>query len=255
MRNTFQWRRCKTKNFNIFITPNSLAERHVDKIQNKEEDLVNKLEGYLKIKNSSKINLYLYPSLTLKKKELGGKSPGFARYEGKKVAYVYNQKYPYIATFHEETHILCFEWDKPSSFIENQYIISTASFYEGLAMHTQSKFFNKYFDRYSLNAKPPKGQTLHEAIKPDIESNSAPPIRDILMYDGYCNKLKNGAQLGSIVDFLIVVYGIDTFKKLFITLSEKKTKEENSLIFKNVYGKTIQHLDQEWRNYVLDSKH
>jgi hypothetical protein len=249
-----QWQKYDTKNLNIFFILHSLADKHLETIKTKEEIAIKKLEDYLEVKNIAKINLYLYPSLTIKKKELGGKSQMYARYEGRRIAYVYNYRYPNVAAYHEETHILCFEWDKPSSYLENQYLISTASFYEGLAMHTQSKFFNKYFNRYSLNAKPPLGLTLHEAIKPDIVNNTAPQTQKILMYKGYCDNLKNGAQLGSVVDFLINTYGMAKFKKLFINLSESKTKEENILTFQKVYGQSIQDIDKQWRQFVLDSK-
>ena len=229
-----------------------MAEKNLPEVENSEENLIIKLEEFLKIKNPKKINLYLYPSLTLKKKDLGGTSPGFSRFEGRKIAYVYNKKFPKVATAHEETHLLCFEWDKPSSFIEKQYIISTASFYEGLAMYTQSKFFNRYFNRYSLTARPPKGMTLSQAIKDDINNDRVPKIKDILMYEGYCKKLGNGAQLGSITEFLIEIYSLDKFRELFIKLSESNTQAKNESFFKTVYGKNIDTLDLEWRSYVVN---
>ena len=246
-----RWQDHYTKNFNIYFIPRSLAEKHLNEISRKEEELMVKLENYLGVKNSNKINLYLYPSLTLKKKELGGTSGGQARFKGRNIAYVYNHKYPHIGVYHEETHILCFEWGKPISFIEGQDLISTASFYEGLAMHTQSKFFNKYFYKYSLNAKSLKGLTLNQAIKPDVEAEKAPLIKEILMYEGYCNKLKNGAQLGSVVDYLIETYGIPKFKKLFISLSENKSQNDNEKVFLTEYGKTIDEIDGDWRSYIL----
>lgn len=245
------WEIKETENFSFYYIRDSFADKNIDSIVNKEEELLVKLENYLRIKKSEKINLYLYPSLSRKKNELGGKSTGYARFEGRKVAYVYNHKYPYIATYHEETHILCFDWDKPSSYIENQYLISTASFYEGFAMHTQAKFYNKYFDRYSLNAKPPKGHTLHQAIKTDIQNHNAPHLKEILMYEGYCKRLKNGAQLGSIVDYLIEIYNIEKFKKLFVNLSESKNQKENEEVFINIYGKSIDVIDSSWRKFVL----
>ena len=246
------WRKSFSKNFIYYYLPESMAEKNLSEIKDSEENLLIKLEKFLAVKNPKKINLYLYPSLTLKKKHLGGTSPGFSHFEGRKIAYVYNNKFPKMAIAHEETHILCFEWDKPSSFIENQYIISTASFYEGLAMYAQSKFFNRYFNRYSLTAKPPKGMTLNQAIKDDIINNCVPRIKEILMYEGYCHKLKNGAQLGSISEFLIEIYSLDKFKELFIKLSESKTQAENELFFKTVYGKNIETLDSEWRSYVVN---
>lgn len=248
------WLIKKTDNFNIYYITGSYAETHLDEVIRKEEELLQNLEKYLGVDNSENINLYLYPSLALKKKEWGGKSPWCARYEGRKIIYTYTNEFPFIATHHEETHILCFKWGKPSSYIEGQTLISTASFYEGLAMHTQSKFFNQYFYKYSLNAKPPQGLTLHQAIKPDIENNSAPLTKDILMYKGYTTKLKNGAQLGSIVTFLIEIYGLDRFKKLFISLSEEKSQQENEDVFTEVYGKTIGKVDAEWRSFVLNAK-
>ena len=246
------WKKSFSKNFIYYYLPESMAEKNLSEIKNSEENLLIKLENFLEIKNPKKINLYLYPSLPLKKNDLGGISPGFSRFEGRKIAYVYNKKFTKVATAHEETHLLCFEWDKPSSFIENQYIISTASFYEGLAMYTQSKFFNKYFNRYSLTAKPPKGMTLNQAIKDDIINDRAPKIKDILMYKGYCQKLKNGAQLGSISEFLIEIYSLDKFRELFIKLAESKTQAENESFLKTVYGKNIDTLDSEWRSYVVN---
>lgn len=246
------WKKSSSKNFIYYYLPHSKAENNLLEIKNSEENLLIKLEKFLRVKNPKTINLYLYPSLTLKKNDLGGTSPGFSRFEGRKIAYVYNQKFTKVATAHEETHLLCFEWDKPSSFIENQYLISTASFYEGLVMYTQSKFFNRYFNRHSLTAKPPKGMTLNQAIKDDIINDCAPKIKDILMYKGYCQNSKNGAQLGSISKFLIEIYSLDKFRELFIKLSESKIQAENESFIKTVYGKNIDTLDLEWRSYVVN---
>ena len=64
--------------------------------------------------------------------------------------------------------------------------------------------------------------------------------------------LKNGAQLGSISEFLIEIYSLDKFKELFIKLSESKTQAKNESFFKTVYGKNIDTLDSEWRSYVVN---
>ncbi len=72
------------------------------------------------------------------------------------------------------------------------------------------------------------------------------------MYKGYCQKLKNGAQLGSISEFLIEIYSLDKFRELFIKLAESKTQAENESFLKTVYGKNIDTLDSEWRSYVVN---
>ncbi|OGD63759.1 hypothetical protein A2160_03735 [Candidatus Beckwithbacteria bacterium RBG_13_42_9] len=248
-----QWLQAKSTNFNIFYKPKSLAQKHIRDIVKKEEIVLRKLQKFLDVKNSRKINLYLYPSLASKKKELGGKSPASARFRERRLAYVYSLRFPSVACAHEETHILCFRWNKnkPTSYIENQDLISTASFYEGLAIYTQSLFFNKYFYKYSLIAKPPKGMTLNQSIKQDVLDNNVPTISEILMYEGYCSKLKNGGQLGSIVKFLIESYGLNKFKNLFVKISEDKTLKDNELVFQKVYAKTITKLNEEWKKYVI----
>lgn len=61
------WRKSFSKNFIYYYLPESMAEKNLSEIKNSEENLLIKLEKFLEIKNPKKINLYIYPSLTLKK--------------------------------------------------------------------------------------------------------------------------------------------------------------------------------------------
>ncbi|MFH1561188.1 MAG: hypothetical protein ABID04_01250 [Patescibacteria group bacterium] len=249
------WQEIAIDTFTIYYQKNTIAEENIEEIIKKEAQCIDKVCRFLRVDKAFRLNVYLYPSMTLKKKYMGGSSPGSSNYKTKSVGYVYNKRWiKNIATCHEETHIYCMLWGGKQVELEGKLINSLPGLYEGLAMYTQSILYYEYFYRFE-QVPPPKGMTINQSIISDISQNKAPDVFNVLMYNGYCKNLTNGAQLGSIVGFIIDTYGLPVFKKIYLYASEDKKLNENIRVFEEILKKTAKKINEDWKAYVRQHPH
>jgi hypothetical protein len=57
-------------------------------------------------------------------------------------------------------------------------------------------------------------------------------------------------QAGSLIRYLIKIYGLEKFKEVYKNLSREKTNRQNIKITEDVYSKPIKELEEDWKRYL-----
>lgn len=92
-------------------------------------------------------------------------------------------------------------------------------------------------------------QSFADFVRPWISGGSALPLATSYVGRGISDMNTLYYQWASFVEFLIQVYGRDKFDQLYATGSSNP----GSADYAGVYGKTLDQLEAEWRDYVLRS--
>jgi hypothetical protein len=235
------WLITKSPHYIFHDLKNSLAHKEINKIIKIKERDYKKIISFLKIKNSQKIKYFLYPDLKEKKKLMGSDDFGNAIWEECEllndrlktkrfeIHVLYAAKIKFIGE-HEDTHLLSLYWGLPP------YLFS-----EGLCQFMEGKLFGKDVDILSKRL---------------IERNKIYSLK-FLLNDKNWDMVKEEIaypQVGSFVRYLINTYGLEKFKKIYKKLPRNKAFREKIKIIENIYSKSIQELEKEWKRYLIDLK-
>ncbi|MGD2250233.1 MAG: hypothetical protein PVF58_17675 [Candidatus Methanofastidiosia archaeon] len=209
------WDSYESEHFIFYYHADELTIEDIKTIVETEEELFDELTELLSVEYTGKIEYYLY-----------GKRKDF---EGIPGAYCVGNEIRFLCEFcvnfckeglndaHEMTHA-----------IANQIGIQHGFLAEGLAV---------YVEEYYV-----EGANLHGIIKILHTENRLTPLETLV--DGFWSDiLYNYDIVGSFTAYLVEEYGMDTFKVLY-------TKDCCAQSFEEVYGKSLQVLEQEWLQVV-----
>ncbi|PJE64290.1 MAG: hypothetical protein COU90_02465 [Candidatus Ryanbacteria bacterium CG10_big_fil_rev_8_21_14_0_10_43_42] len=232
-KNDSRWLRFESKHYIFHYFPESLAEKDITAIANRQEKVYKKIIIFLDGDYpAQKISYYLYPSEEIKKSLMG--DDGFAQsiYNDFIIHALYTSEVQFIGE-HEDMHLLSLPWG-----------LSISLFQEGLAEYMVGYDFRGLdHDVCSKKAIDNKALLMPSQL---MDQESWLNTSDDLMFEYYC-------IAGSFTGYLIDNYGKDVFKDLYMKTSRDFTSAENAGVFKQVYDKTIQEGEIDWLEHVRKS--
>lgn len=202
---------------------NSCAEKDIYKIIDFQEKCFKHICNSLKVNIGFKINYYLCDSPEELGRIYGDNEPanGFAQMPDKIYA-VYNEKVKCIG-YHEDVHIISYNTlTRPKqSFIR-----------EGLAM-----FFDRVWWGYPNQAW----------VKEMIECGVFLKVSNLMNNEEFFkySEVITYPYAGAFTEFLINIFGIEKYKKLYLNTSENAEAS-----FSSIFGSTLENIENEFTDYV-----
>lgn len=231
-----QWIKRESSHYVFHYFKDSLAEKEIEKIIEIQEQSYKKIMKILELKNKRKIDYYLYFSEKIKEFLMGDSGYGNAIWikikkiknwvpEKFEVHCVYNNKIKCIGP-HEDTHLLSLS-----------YGVATFLFSEGLAEFMDEKWQDKDIDIWARDYF--KKNKLY-SIKFLMENKNWDKVDEMIVYP----------QSGSFVKYLINIYGIEKFKKIYQELSRNKTLRANIRIIEKICSDSIENIEKNWKKSI-----
>lgn len=226
-----RWLKKETNHYVFHYFSNSLAEKEIDTIAERQEKAFEKIISFLRVEPPKrKISYYLYPEAQTKKELMGDDWYAQSIYKDFCVHILYTKNIKPIGE-HEDTHLLSLTWG-----------LSIGSLQEGLAEYLVGH--NWYGDGHENMVK--------EGFKKGILS----PINSLMSHDAWVklpdeNILYYYCLAGSFVKFLIEKHGREKFEKLYRETDRKNSLEKNTKIFEKIYNFSIEEAEKEWKNNLL----
>jgi hypothetical protein len=231
------WLVKKSPHYIFHFLKNSLAQEDINKVIKVQEESYKKILRTLKLKNKRKLNYYLYPSKKIKNELMGDDGHGNGiwleiakqkriwKSEKFEVHALYNNKIQCIGA-HEDTHLLSLPWG-----------VAIFLFSEGLAEFMSEKWQNKDIDFW---AKEYLKKNKLYSIEFLANNKNWDKVNEMIVYP----------QSGSFIRYLIRIYGIEKFKRVYKKVSRKKKFNDNIRIIKEIYSKSIEKLEKDWKKYL-----
>jgi len=216
----------KSRHFNIFYKPNSLAEKEIDFITVALEKSFAVVIKKLSLpSNFPKIHYYLYPNNNSKFQVMGDMGNANARIKQFAVHGVYNKKIKIVGR-HEIVHLLTNKWGKPPELLR-----------QGLAEAMEEKW-------HKINH--------HQWVKNFSKNKKLIALKYLLDDKKFWrfNELVTYPESGSFVKYLIDCYGLKLFKRLYEKLHYDLSVKQKEKIIKKTTGKPVKELEKDWLNYV-----
>lgn len=232
-----EWLERESGHYVFYYLKNSLAEKDIDQIVGLKEKHYGKILKFLNLKNNQIIKYYLYPALKEKIDLMGDDSPGNAiwgeleliigepKTSNFEIHAIYNNKCQFIGE-HEDTH-----------FLSLPFGLSIYLFCEGLAQFMEGNLFNRDID---IISKELLNQGKLYYIKDLIDNKNWKNVEPKIIYP----------EVGSFARFLINTYGWNKFKNIYQKISRLKKFEENLKIIEKRFGKSIENIEKDWKNYL-----
>lgn len=225
------WSVYESEHYVFHVQKNSLAEHDIESIKNRQESAYEKITTTLGIiRNFQKIKYYFYSTREQKEKLMGDSWFGQTIYNEFTIHAVYNEKDKVVGE-HEDTHLLSLEWGLPISL-----------FQEGLAeaMVGSSMFGNAHKD------------VLNQGFEKGLSIN----LEELFSQQGWLDTPDEEAEFfysvaGSFVTHLILVFGREIFKKVYLSMGRQNHCEENIKQFQIITGKTLKNVEAEWLKVTL----
>jgi len=225
------WKTLETEHYIFNFFPNSVAEKEIKDIAERQEQAYKKIISFLEIPESTqKIIYYLYPDEQTKKELMGDDWYAQAIYAENCIHVLYTEEIKPIGE-HEDTHLLSLPWG--SSF---------ALFQEGLAEYLVGH--NWYGEDHSKCVEEGWAKGLKLSPSESMDQNSWLNIPDEMALFSYC-------VVGSFTAFLIDKYGKEKFKALHQKTDRENSAEENGQIFKEIYGLEISEVEENWKSSLV----
>lgn len=208
----------ETEHFNIFYEKGSKVEREIETIARDHEFRYAQLTDYLRTQSTRKVNAYIYTSPEQKKRLIGA---GHTLVEDP-LGYGFHVNYepfPHPIIKHELVHALTSDWHP---FLK---VSLKLGLHEGIAVAAD-------WNEAKL--------TPHQWSKAMRVLGVAPTIEQIMGLGFWAQASSRSYMLaGSFVRHLVEAYGVEVFKRVFPTGN-----------FRDVYGKSLAELGNEWRTFL-----
>ena len=208
----------ETEHFKIFYEKGSKVEREIETIARDHEFRYAQLTDYLRTQSTRKVNAYIYTSPEQKKHLIGA---GHTLVEDP-LGYGFHVNYepfPHPIIKHELVHALTSDWHP---FLK---VSLKLGLHEGIAVAAD-------WNEAKL--------TPHQWSKAMRELDVAPTIKQIMGLGFWAQASSRSYMLaGSFVRYLVEAYGVEVFKRVFPTGN-----------FREVYGKSLAELGNEWRTFL-----
>ena len=210
----YDWNKYESDHYVFNVEKESLAEKNIEMIKERQEKAYLKITEKLKLeKSDQKITYYFYSSQEKKTELMGDSWYGQSIYNEFTIHAVYNEKDKVIGE-HEDTHLLSLELGLPISL-----------FQEGLAeyMVGSSMFGNNH----------------NYIIKDGVEKGLHIDIKNLMSQQGWLDTPDEKAEFyyslaGSFVKYIIETFGLKIFKKIYSTMDRENSREKNIEIFESV---------------------
>ena len=216
------WNVTKSEHYTFHYRPGSLAEEQIAFIVEIQEMSYTRITSTLHVTFDQRIDYYLYPSQWDKLFTMGERSRGNANLLFTEIHAVYREGVKTIGC-HEDTHIISY-WTlgNPPPFLQ-----------EGLAVSMMESWY---------------GRPVHEWAQEFLQKKRLIPLKSLLISHNFWkyNTKVTYPQSGSFTKYIIDIYGIEKFK----TVYSQAVDETIENVFRNVYGKSIDELEQEWILYL-----
>lgn len=219
-----------SEHFSLYAFKSCLSEKEQADLLKKREVAYKKISRFFNVNSDLDIKLFVFPTEQLKIDLTGHKGLGWAF--DNNIVEVYNDSIK-VDPYHELVHIIGYTISKPAAMVD-----------EGLAVYISQLYGNKPFS--DLLGYPSK--SINEIIPLLKENNELINIRTLFSYEeiGSSNNVPLAyCQSASFVEFLIEQYGKNKFLTLF-ELNSKSDNANNHIVFRNIYGKDIDEMENEW---------
>jgi len=208
----------ETDNFIIYYDPGSPEAKYIELIAMDHEWRYKQLKEALNLKSEEKIKSYIYPDIKTRKNLIGAGETTIANPIHNEIHLVYDS-FPQPVLKHELVHVMAGEFGNDVLKISPKI-----GLLEGTAVAVDWR--DQRF-------------TPHQWSKVMMEMGIAPNIKDIVGFGFWYVPADVGYTLmGSFSRYLIDSYGIEKFKTAYKTGNFA------------VYGKNIDELALEWRNFI-----
>ncbi|KYK31747.1 MAG: hypothetical protein AYK19_16400 [Theionarchaea archaeon DG-70-1] len=219
---TSSWNTVKTEHYVFHYRPGSLAEKEIDYIAELQELSYTKIVGIMDVEFDEPIHYYLYSSRWDILYSTGDRGAGLANPLTHEVHALYMEGWKAVGP-HEDTHVIAY-WSlgNPPPFLQ-----------EGLAVFMMGTWW---------------GRPLHEWGREFLEEEKLIPVKPLLIsvsFQKYDTRITY-PQSGSFTKYVIDVYGIEKFKEVYSQAHDENIK----VLFEDVYGKSIDELEEEWITYL-----
>lgn len=159
---------------------------------------------------------------------------------------------------HEITHLVSYKWGRPyywqieldafdgSKVVKRLKMVSTSFMQEGLAIAVDDIVFNR--ELMEDNQKKFIDDWCREQI------DKIPSLIECINFDGFCS-FENKVVVpfaASFSKFLLINYGIDKYKTMYIRLKETQSAQENIKIIEKIYQRSINRLIKKWRQSLFE---
>jgi len=222
------WRVFETEHYTFHVEVDSLAENEIESIKQTQELAYTKIINTLKLSPpDKKIEYYFYSSRERKKELMGDDWYGQTIYNEFTVHAVYNEKDKVVGE-HEDTHLLSLPLSLPISL-----------FQEGLAE--------------SMVGRSMFGHSHQEIIKAGLARGLKPEIVSLMSQEGWLETPDEEAEFyyslaGSFITYLLDIFGLGTFKKLYTAMERGNTQVENLKIFESITEQSLENAETTWLN-------
>jgi hypothetical protein len=229
-----QMEKCSTAHFDIYYPKDSTAAREIEQIVQDKDRGFAEICRFLGRDSEVRIRLVFFEDGQSKQQATGHQGAGWAY--GNTIVEVYNEK-ERLDPYHETTHILMGPFGNPP-----------ALFNEGFAVYMSERLGVPALENLG------GGQgTIHQRARELKDKGNWIELQELLGYTEIGSQATRPpvsyAEAASFVKFLLDTHGKDKFLTAYGTLvnsTEPHIHEANIRALKEIYGKPLQTLQQEW---------
>lgn len=225
-----------TNHFDIYYFRDSTAENEIDQIAEQKEKGFREICQFLGKDSDVRICMVLFEDGRTKHRETGHQGAGWAY--GNTIVEVYNEQ-EQLDPYHETTHVLMRPYGHPP-----------ALFNEGFAVYMS--------ERLGAHALEDLGgglATIYQRVREVKEKSEWIGLEELITYTEIGSMESRPPiaypEAAAFVKFLIDKYGKDKFLKAYKTLrnsDDNSVQQKNIRTLKQIYGKPLKELEQEWEN-------
>lgn len=231
-----------TEHFDIYYFKKSTAEKEIDKIAEQREKAYSEIYQLLGKQSDRRIRLIFFETGDTKRKETGHQGNGWAF--ANNIVEVYNEQVR-LDPYHETVHIIMRDFGHPPAMFEEGFAVYMSERLGAHALEHLSGGLATICERARELKEKGEWIALKELITyTEIgSSESKPPI--------------SYAEASAFVKFLIDTYGRDKFLQAYKSLknSDKKMVQWlNVGSLQKIYGKSLQQLEKQWEDTLLESQ-
>ncbi len=223
-----------TEHFDIYYFQDSTAAKEIDEIARRKEEGFRRICQFLGQDSKTRIRIVLFEDGRTKQQETGHQGAGWAY--GNTIVEVYNEK-ERLDPYHETTHILMGPIGSPP-----------ALFNEGFATYLCERLGTQALESLSGGKA-----TLYQRARELKNKGEWIDLRELLGYTEIGSAKSRPPiaypEAASFVKFLIDTYGKDPFLQAYKTLrnsNEEGVRAESIKKLEEIYGKSLQTLQQQW---------
>lgn len=226
--NDSRWRTRASHHYVFHYFENSVAEKDIDHIVERQENAYVKILSFLNVSEPGRpIEYFFYPDEQTKKELMGDDWYAQSIYNEFRVHVLYTEKDKPLGE-HEDTHLLSLPWGQ-----------SIAFFAEGLAEYMVGRAWD--------------GASHLQYVREGYEKKLYPPLENFMRHDAWLETDDTQAiyfysLAGAFTSFLVSRSGKEKFQMVYKQLSRKNTKEENNAICELVFGMTLPSLEKAFRD-------